>query len=141
MAVKIWYEASDGTKFATLEAACDYEYKKTTVTFNSFKPPIFIDDKGKQSNEYGDTSLACIFYSPEDAKKWRQKAEEEGNDFNPNFPQEEEMGDWINDDGYFAAYWNEWLEEWEWYCWPEITDNYRKAQQLHEILKTEGFEK
>lgn len=141
MSVKIWYEASDGTKFDSLEAACEHEYKKKTETYVHFKPPVFMDGNGKRSTEYNGDTLICIFYSIQDTMQWLTNAHAEGNDFDGDFPHDNEIEDWINEDGYFAVYWNEWLEQWMWYCWDEVSGNYRKAMQVHEILKSEGLEK
>lgn len=139
MAIKIWYEAEDGTRFDSLEAACDYEYKKSEHV--NTKPPVFMDRDGSRSVEYNDDTTMCIFYDVDDYNTWLEHAEEEGNDFCEEFPHKDEIPDFIESDGYFAVYWNDWIELWEFYCWEELSGNYKKGQLINQVLVVEGLEK
>lgn len=138
MAIKIWYEV-DGTRFDSLEAACNYEYKKSKQV--SAKPPVFMDRDGSRSVEYNDDTTMCIFYDVDDYNTWLERAEAEDNGFNCEFPHKDEVPDFLNQDKYIAVYWNDWLEEWEWYCWEELSSNYRKGQLINQVLVVEGLEK
>lgn len=134
MAIKIWYEV-DGAKFDSLEAACEYMSNHASA-----KPPVFMDRDGSRSEEYNDDTVICIFYDINNYNTWLERAEKEDNGFNEGFPHKDEMPDFLDQDGYIAVYWNDWLEEWEWYCWEELSGNYKKGRLINEVLKVEGLE-